>query len=241
MGMFVQHLDEGITTSSELSAYERAYWQSGYKMPLNWVVDKFWSTPDAVEYYRKTKGKSKDVTLISKDEYESVLKSVELIRCSPYAASYFEKAKTWEELLHQVPIYFQLAGEDFKALLDGIKIDHKEKTIEPFDLKTIGKSVFDFKANYLNYGYYTQAALYEYAIQQPESPVYNLIQEGYTIKDFIFIVVETKTSSTNPAIIYTTDADERYAGMYGGYCEGKKYKGILELVDDYRWHLENDQ
>ena len=28
-----------------------------------------------------------------------------------------------------------------KALLDGIKIDHKAKTIQPFDLKTIGKGV----------------------------------------------------------------------------------------------------
>lgn len=188
-----------------------------------------------------TKGVTKTLTIVSKDEYESIVKSVELIRCSPYAASYFERGKTWEELLHQVPIYFQLQGEDFKALLDGVKIDHKEKTIEPFDLKTIGKSVYDFKANYLNYGYYTQAALYEYAIQQPESPVFELLQQGYTIKDFIFIVAETKTSSTNPALIYTTSPKEREAGMIGGYCEGKKYKGILELLEDYNWHVKNDQ
>jgi len=166
---------------------------------------------------------------------------VELIRVSPYAASYFSKGKTWEELMHQVPIYFTLEGEECKALLDGIKIDHKEKTIEPFDLKTIGKSVFDFKANYLNYGYYTQAALYEYAIQQPESPIYQLIVDGYTIKDFIFIVAETKTSSTNPALIYSTTQTERHAGMHGGFCEGKRYKGILELMSDYKWHVENNQ
>jgi hypothetical protein len=94
MGTFVQHLDPGITLSSPDSMYERAYWQSGYKMPLSWVIDRFWNTNDAVLYYKATKGTPKDVTILSKDEHESALKAVELIRCSPYAASYFEKGKT---------------------------------------------------------------------------------------------------------------------------------------------------
>lgn len=241
MGTFVQNLDYGLNPFSEAALFEKAYWQSGYKMPLKWVVDKFWATPDAVAYYHMTKGVTKDITILSKDEYESANKAVELIRCSPFAASYFTKSKTWEELLHQVPIYFTLEGEEFKALLDGIRVDHKEKTIEPFDLKTIGKSVYDFKNNYLNYGYYTQAALYDYAIRQEGSPVLELIREGYAVKDFTFVVVETKISSTNPAIIFTTDEKERHAGLYGGYCEGKKYKGILELLEDYRWHVAQDQ
>jgi hypothetical protein len=160
---------------------------------------------------------------------------------SPYAHSYFVRQKIHEELLLQVPIYFTLDSVECKGLLDGIKIDHQEKTIEPFDLKTIGKSVYEFPANYLTFGYYTQAAFYTYAIQTEQSPVYNLLQEGYTLKDFIFIVTETKTSSFNPALIYTTTSEERHAGMHGGYYNGKKYKGIYELMDDYLWHVETDQ
>jgi hypothetical protein len=41
-----------------------------------------------------TKGVTKDITILSKDEYESANKAVELIRCSPFAASYFTKSKT---------------------------------------------------------------------------------------------------------------------------------------------------
>lgn len=160
---------------------------------------------------------------------------------SPYAHSYFIRNKIHEELLHQVPIYFSLDSVECKGLLDGIKIDHQEKTIEPFDLKTIGKSVYDFPTNYLAFGYYTQAAFYTYALQTQESPVYNLIQEGYTLKDFIFIVTETKTSSFNPALIYTTSKEEREAGMNGGVYNGKRYKGIHELIQDYLWHVETDQ
>jgi len=93
----------------------------------------------------------------------------------------------------------------------------------------------------LNFGYYTQAALYDYAIRCPESPVINLIDEGYKILDFIFIVTETKTSSTNPALIYKTTQHERNCGMEGGYVDGRYYKGIYQLLDDYLWHEENDE
>jgi hypothetical protein len=160
---------------------------------------------------------------------------------SPYAFSYFQRNKIHEELLHQVPIYFTLKDHEFKALLDGIKIDHQEKTIEPFDLKTIGKSVYEFPLNYILYGYYTQAALYEYALKTKESPVYDLLQEGYTLKDFIFIVAETKTSSFNPALIYTTSKEEREAGFTGGNFNNKYHKGIYQLLEDYLWHVETDQ
>jgi len=41
MGTFVQYLDEGLTPTSDPTLYERAYWQSGYKMPLKWVIERF--------------------------------------------------------------------------------------------------------------------------------------------------------------------------------------------------------
>lgn len=41
MGTFVQHLDEGLTPDSDPILFQYAYWQSGYKMPLKWVVDRF--------------------------------------------------------------------------------------------------------------------------------------------------------------------------------------------------------
>ena len=29
-------------------------------------------------------------------------------------------------------------------------------------------------------------------------------------------------------------------GLKGFWNNGKKYKGVLELVDDYKWYLEKD-
>lgn len=239
MGTFVSNLPKGITKDSPKEDYMSAYWMSGYKMSADWVINKFWTSPDAVEYYNTYK--EDGYTILSKDEYDSAKKAVSLVMDSPYAFSYFQRNKIHEELLHQVPIYFTLKDHEFKALLDGIKIDHQEKTIEPFDLKTIGKSVYEFPLNYILYGYYTQAALYEYALKTKESPVYDLLQEGYTLKDFIFIVAETKTSSFNPALIYTTSKEEREAGFTGGNFNNKYHKGIYQLLEDYLWHVETDQ
>lgn len=58
------------------------------------MVDKFWKTQDAVDYYLAVKNCPVGITLLSKDESDSARKAVELIVASPYAYSYFFKAKT---------------------------------------------------------------------------------------------------------------------------------------------------
>jgi len=165
-----------------------------------------------VTYYKVVKNTPPELTILSKDEHAIVQKCVELIAANPYTTRYFSRPSVGTEVLHQVDIYYTYRGHSFKALLDGILVDHENKTIEPFDLKTTGKSVYEFVNSYVNYGYFRQCALYEYAIQQPESPVFDLIQAGYQIKDFTFIVVETKGYSTHPAIIYRTTKEGRTKG-----------------------------
>ena len=145
------------------------------------------------------------------------------------------------EILPQVPIYFTYRDEEFKALLDGVRVNHRDKIIEPYDLKSTGKNVFQFKDSYVQYGYYRQGALYEQALYSEQSPVKDLLAQGYTMADFLFIVTETKTSSTNPALIYRTTPKEREAGLNGGYVGTKWYPGINQLLDNYLWHVENNE
>lgn len=176
---------------------------------------------------------TKGVTVLGKDEYECVVKAKELILANEYTYPYFINTKIEYELLHQVPIYFTYQKTECKALLDGILVDHESKTIQPFDLKTTGKSVYSFKDSYLMYGYYRQCAFYELAINCPESPVYEYIRNGYQILDFIFIVVETSPSSTHPAVIYRTNAKDRKVGFEGATINNIFYKGIDELLYSY--------
>lgn len=254
MGKFVDNLPTGQTIFSSRDSFQEAYDKSGYKMKLDTVISKFWENTEAVNYYRAISGIENKI-IISKDEYEIVLKAKELILANEFLRCFFTQCNDTTQILHQVPIYFDYRlpkeylidneeGSDIpeacKVLLDGIVVDHENKTIQPFDLKTIGKSVYEFPISFLQYGYYRQCALYELALYSDDSPVLSLIQDGYKVLDFIFIVVETKLSSSHPAIIYRTNSRDRECGLNGGWVGKRFYKGINQLIADYKYHRDND-
>lgn len=239
MGKFIDNLPGGLNPFSENSLYQEAYDKSGYKMSLDRVIKKLWETEDSFKYYEATRDVADDVTIISKDEYDIVIKCKELILANEFIRPYFERSNELVEILHQVPIYFTLEEENCKALLDGIRINHLDRTIEPFDLKT-SKSVYDFQSSFLQYGYYRQCAFYQYALTTENSPTRKYLDAGYTMKNFVFIVVENKISSSHPAIIYEVDPSDMLCGWIGGTVRGKKYKGIIELLNEYKFHRDND-
>jgi hypothetical protein len=143
------------------------------------------------------------------------------------------------ELIHQYPIYFDYNGFECKGLLDGIRIDHKEKKIYPFDLKTTSGGVYNFHESFLKWGYYRQCAFYEQAMLTDEL-ISNLVADGYTIEDFVFVVVDSKLSSSQAAVIYKTSKRDRECGLTGCYVGNKYYKGINELMEELRFHIETD-
>lgn len=241
MGKFIDNLPSGLTSMSDLLLYQEAYDKAGYKMSLDKVVDKLWTNEELVKYYKLTNG-IKDSTVLSSDEFAIVNRAVEAIKSNPYTHKYFYSNPIENtEILHQVPVYFKYKNKDCKALFDGILIDHDDKTIQLFDLKTIGKSVYDFEISYLQFGYYRQAAFYTIAAQTENSPVYKYLQKGYKLLDFIFIVVENKTSSSTPSLIYRVSPESLEAGKTGGVVNSKKYKGVDELLDDYEFHITTNK
>ena len=238
MGKFIDNLPKDINILSDESEYREAWDKSGYKMKLSKIIEKFWENEEFVNYHKLIRNISDNTTILSKDEYETIVKTRDCIIDNPYTHKYFFHTSPKHQLYHQVPIYFEHQNTKCKALLDGILVDHAAKTIEPFDLKTTGKSVYEFPASYMQFGYYRQCAFYELALQKEDSPVYGLLNLGYELLDFVFIVVETKLTSTNPSIIYVTSKKDREAGLNGGVIGRKKYKGINQLLDEYNYYVE---
>lgn len=239
IGKFVSSLPPGITKQSPLEDFQAAYEIADYNRSLEWVVDFFWKTPEAHSYYN-SKQISEGKKLLSVSEYLGVMKAKESIMENDFTSRYFFPQFVQHELLHQTPIYFNYENVECKALLDGILIDHKEQTIQPFDLKTTGKSVYEFRESFLFFGYYRQAAFYEVALKTPESPISSYLKRGYKLNDFIFIVVESSKDSLNPAIIYQTTPFDRYCGLYGGVINKKTYKGVNRLIEEYLFYSENN-
>jgi len=239
MGKFVESLPAGITPEASVDMYKEAYDKAGYKMKIDRVIDSFWTNPTAVEYYnatRNTQGKS----ILAKDEYETVIACKDKLIANTFTYQYFKNDYDHVELIHQLPIYFEYMGYDCKALMDGVRINHETKEIEPFDLKTIGKNVYEFPTSFVQFGYYRQAAFYTIALRK-------WIEENrpelldYAWLPFSFIVVDSKLSSSYPALIFETTPEDIQAGLTGGYRYGKHYKGVNQLIEAFKYHTESQQ
>lgn len=127
----------------------------------------------------------------------------------------------WNEL----EIYFKLLGEDCKALVDKLIVNHSTKTITIVDLKTTSKAVALFQESFEFYHYYRQMAFYQLAVI---SYLYDLgiSIEAYEITVQI-IAVETTGMQCCEVI-----------GISDEWIE-KGYTEINSLMDRFRFHQAN--
>ena len=248
LGKFVEALPRYINQGDAVSSYEDAYKTAGYKASIENVIKWFWENESAVKYYQDKWLVEEGKELLSKIEYDSIKYAVTVIEENPYIVKYFkpQEGEGNIERIFQLPIYFKIGEEACKALMDEVYIDHDAKTIQPLDLKSTGKTVYEFPVSFYQFGYFRQAAFYLLALQQylqsrAEWDTKDIL--SYEILPFKFIVVESKANSNNPALIYECSENDIYTGLYGGYVKSSssKVKGIYELLEDYKWHRNNNK
>jgi len=246
MGIFIDALPLDLHKDSAEEEYYEAYTKAGYKANIKTVIKNLWTIPTNTDYYMSRKmahGKS----ILSYDEYEEVLSCKENLFNNPYTRPYFQNSNSDIQLVFQVVVLFNYRGAECKGMLDGLRIDHKNKVISPFDLKTTGRTVKSFDKGYLRLGYYLQGTFYYIGLKEclrdkKFREYYDLKDEvaDYEIEYMRFIVTE-KGSSPAPARIFQTTEDDYTFGLYGGVADGIEFKGINELVDAYNWHRKNNK
>lgn len=238
MGLFIDNLPPDLTKDSEEELYTKAYEASTYKNKINKIIENFWKEPRYTEYYYN-KCNAGDKTILTMDEYEQVLHCYEYLINNPWTRPYF-MPKENTKVLYQVDLYFTLEGVECKALLDGVLIDTKNKTIRMWDLKTTGMSISGFKNSFLRFGYHIQAAFYHTALTKCLDKDKRLIKyKDYKVLPPQFIVTEKKGNQSNPARIFECSEKDIKCGMEGGTVRGKKYEGVLDLIEKYKWHLDS--
>jgi len=151
-----------------------------------------------------------------------------------------------------------MLGIKCKALLDGVKIDFKNKIITLFDLKTTGKSVYEFyNKGFYEYGYYIQSCFYTEAFKlwldglaesdHPNLERLNILLENNKLKlnefkltDFEFVVV-SKKDNREPIISYVVskETNDNYL-VYDRVHEDSEYRCLNNLLFDFQWHLHSD-
>jgi len=140
--------------------------------------------------------------------------------------------KMW---MPKLQIEFGMFGVVCKAELDAIEIDHSNQTITPYDLKCTYDNE-EFPYAYIKNRYYLQQAFYTQAlfIWKGENEL-----ADYTIQPFKFIVADTSANKRRP-LVYSLTEDDLEMGTVGFELRGYKYRGVVELVQEIKWHMDND-
>lgn len=214
----------------------------------NWKTEtRVAKVVEAWEYWEDLKAAEGKVVL-SQEENDLISQIVMSIRTNPTTSKYFQVENNFIEILDQYSIYFTYEGIECKALLDRIIVNHKNKTIQPIDFKTMGDQTLYFPKSLRQRRYDIQAAFYTEALESKK------VYETYEILPFKFIV-ESTTNPGNP-LVFTCNqelleigksgrnaynlCDKAYVSdEYTVYMKFDKIKGFHQLIEDYKWYMEN--
>jgi len=197
-----------IETNDELLAYS----SSGYKTSLKTVLANF-EDEKVQAYYRALK---EEKEIISQSTYDEVMNAANKIDKSPWKYLFVSG-------LRQLNIVFPILGITCSGTLDVLDINHKDKTIRGWDLKT-SADISTFEHSYYKFEYFLQATWYNLAIrdymkcQHPELKDYKLLP-------FRFLVVDRFHSYP---LVY--EASDRYKGL----------DIIKEKLRLWKWHLKTN-
>lgn len=191
--------------------------------------DALWSQIDLVNL------KLSDVKLISSTELAIADEMIESFRTHEFTRDIFYPSLDIE-VIKQAAIFFDVNGTECKGLLDLIHVDHKAKVIKPYDIKT--GATKSFFTNFSAYKYYYQGGLYSYGLKQ--IIINNPELEGYTIEPFRFIYISRDDTKT--PLVYEMPIDYCDMAMNGWINEyGTKVRGIIDLLDEYNWYIDNNK
>lgn len=181
---------------------------------------------------------SKNKIIVSEEMHKDAIMCVESIRNDKHTGKYLISTSD-NKIVKRLIVQFELEGIQFKGELDEVYIDHKLKTIQPIDFKTMGMPIYMFNGQFWKMRYDFQAATYNYGLRQ-HPKIKELLSKGYELLDFKFIVAETK--SIHSPLIYNVSKEINRIGFSGGTLSyGRKIEGVMQAIERYKFHSENDQ
>jgi hypothetical protein len=195
--------------------------------PLEKVISMFEGS-DAELYYRQLRA-STGKYVVTTNLIENAEAIVNELRSNPITAGVINAVTDGDiEVFNQYPIEFMYQGVEMKALLDKVIIDHKNKVISPYDLKTTWDNE-NFEYTYIKLCYYIQNAVYYKACQS--------LSLGYKVNPLAFIVCDS--INYNQPLIYSTKPSDIDAALNGFSIRGKGYEGLDSLIQQIKWHKDS--
>jgi len=204
-------------------------------------VNKFWKVQseenviknfDKDEFYDYIKAyhKSKDQILITSEDLQKAIQIRDVLLTHPHSKSIFKE----KNYIYQCPFINFINGVRVRGIIDIVIIDDKNKTVQLIDLKTGAPAALEFAYNFYKHRYYFQSGIYQNA--------YPIIKEEYNIPDdyellpFQFLYI---SRGERIPVIYEIDKKWEKASFHGFTKNNYTYRGVIELIEDAKWHWKN--
>ena len=226
--------EDGKVTAPMQELLEAAYKDSGFKIKYEAVVGKFIGSDAEIYYNEIRKVRTMNLTVINTMEVSVAEKIVEQLRINSTTAPIVNLTNSSRyEIIDQMQVEgYEIDGHPFKSMLDKVVIDHKEKTIQPYDLKCTWSVENFYEEYYLYRRAYIQAYLYYYAmLHLTENP--DLPYHDYKVERLKFIVCDS-TNYYQP-LIYTLDEGDMTDAYQGFVHKGRTYPGVKDLIQALKW------
>jgi hypothetical protein len=224
----------GVITRVFTDILQDAYKDSGFKIKYEAVISKFIGSDAEIYYNEIRKVRTKNLTVVNTMEISIAEKIVEQLRINSTTGPIVNLTNSSRyQIFDQMQVEgYIIDGHKFKSMLDKVVIDHKEKTIQPYDLKCTWSVENFYEEYYLYRRAYIQAYLYYHAMlhiaSDPDSEFY-----GYRVEYLKFIVCDS-TNYYQP-LIYTLDMDDMLDAYKGFVHKGRNYPGVGDLIAALTW------
>jgi hypothetical protein len=230
--------EDGTITRTFEEMCKDAYEDSGFKIKIDAVLNKFIGSEAEIYYKEIREVRSKNLTVVTTKEIDTAEKIVNELRTNAVTADIVNLVSDSRySVYNQLQVEgYKVLDHDFKSMMDKVVIDHKEKTVQVYDLKCTWSVENFYNEYYLYRRAYIQGYLYMEAARFWASE--NDCGD-YTILFPKFIVCDS-TNYMNP-LIYEMTVDS-WQDAYGGFeHNGREYPGVKQLIEDLTWALENDK
>ena len=201
-----------------------------YQYQTNWKsqtrIDKIIDLGS--DYYTVLKY-STGKTVISLQEFEESRQCVQTLKTHPFTYQIFECNED-EEIFYQLKFKTEILGVNCRCMFDIIKVNHKNKTVEPLDLKTSGHPEEDFEKSFISWNYWCQSGLYSDMLRKTMMSDKTFV--GYDLLPFKFVVINK--NNLTPLIWSVGDY-----GVLQSEIKEKLGVTYLSLLKDANWHLQN--
>lgn len=214
-----------------------AYVASGFKISIDQVLKKFMGSEAEIYFNEIRTVRANDLTVVTAEDIANCENIVNELKTNFVTRDIVNLTdnERWEvKNQYQIEGY-EVDGHKFKSMIDKVVTDHKEKTIQPYDLKCVWNVEGFYDDYYLYRRAYIQAYLYWMACIYV---VDNSAVKGYKVLPTRFIVCDS-INYYNPLIYSLTEKDLDDAEQ-GFEHKGRRYPGVNEIITNLKWALENN-